>query len=129
MQDIEEKAQAGSLLSSDLFNEYLYLRKYARGDEGPREYLVSVIGTEQGLSELLRSYITKTSLVFEGWIEKPEAGEHSELRVQPLEDFGLVDEARARAEGLLHEHPEWLSDNDRRLLRAFISYYLPGKGA
>lgn len=60
---------------------------------------MSVIGTEQGLSELLRSYITKTSLVFEGWIEKPEAGEHSELRVQPLEDFGLVDEARARAEG------------------------------
>src|SRR5215204_5216693 len=67
----------------DLFNKYLYLWKYARGDEGPREYLVSVIGTEQGLSELLRSYITKTSLVFEGWIEKPEAGEHSELRVQP----------------------------------------------
>ena len=49
--------------------------------------------------------------------------------MQPLEDFGLVDEARARAEGLLHEHPEWLSDDDRSLLRAFISYYLPGKGA
>ena len=47
MQDIEEKAQAGSLLSSDLFNEDLYLWKYARGDEGPREYLVSVIGTNK----------------------------------------------------------------------------------
>ncbi len=99
VRDIEEQAESGSLLGNDLFNEYLYLWKYAAGDEGPREYLQMVIVSERGLPELLLAYVTSTNLAFEGWTGWPEAGERPELRVQLLEDFCLVDEAKALAEG------------------------------
>ena len=121
VQDIEEQSRSGSFLDRDLFDEYLYLWKYASGDEGPKEYLESVVAAEQGLPNLLLAYTTKTSSAFGGWVQKPRAGEDTELRVPLLEDFGLVDHARVRAEQMLVEHPEQLSEEDRVLLRAFTA--------
>lgn len=134
VRDIEEQARSGSLLRNDLFNEYLYLWKYAAGDEAPREYLGSVIVTERGLPELLLAYVMRTNLAFEGWTKwRPEAGERPELRVQLLEDLRLVEEAEARAEELLGGRPEGLSDQDRILLQAFVNHYAsdeePSRGA
>jgi hypothetical protein len=121
--DIEKQSRSVSLLDRDQFDEYLYLWKYAAGDEGPKEYLESVIAAEQGLSDLLLAYTTKTTSTFGRRVQKPRAGEDSKLRVQLLEDFGLVDKARVRAEQVLHEHPEQLSEEDRVLLRAFTAQY------
>jgi hypothetical protein len=126
--DIEKQSRSGSLLSNDLFDKYLYLWKRVAADEEPKEYLEGVLGPERGLTELLRAYVTRTSSYLEGWSEKPEESEHPELRVQLLEVFDLVDEARAHAEGLLHNDSEWLSRDDRVLLRAFINGCFPGEG-
>ncbi len=130
VRDIEEQAQSGSLLGRDSFDDYLYLWWFAAGDEGPpREYLVSIIGTERGLPELLLSYVTRTDLAFRGRPKNPEAGEQPQLRVQILEDLGLVDAAGTRAEELLREHPEQVSEEDRVLLQAFVNWYSSGGDA
>lgn len=123
MQDIEEQSRSESLMDRNLFDEYLYLWKFAAEDEGPKEYLESVVAAEQGLPNLLLTYTTKTSSAFGGWVQEPRVGEDSELRVRLLEVFDLVDEARVRAEQMLHEHPERLSEEERVLLRAFTAQY------
>ena len=120
---IRAQAGSGTLLDSDLFDEYLYLWGDAEGKDGPREYLRGVLETERGLPNLLRAYVTKTSSAFDGWVEDPD--EDSPLRVQLIEDFGLVEEARIAAGHLLQQDAGGLSGEDRTRLTAFDRRYDP----
>lgn len=123
---IRAQADSGTLLSSDLFDEYLYLWGDAEGKDGPRQYLREVLETERGLPDLLRAYVTKTSSAFDGWVEDPD--EDSPLRVQLLEDFGLVEETRIAAGRLLQQNAGNLSDDDRARLTAFELRYVSQEG-
>ncbi len=57
------------------------------------------------------------------WADNELKESTPQLRVRLLEKFELVEDARGRAVVLLDASPEWLSDTDRRLLKAFVTFY------
>jgi hypothetical protein len=60
-------------------------------------------------------------LALTGWLREPLSQNPPKLRIQMLEQYGLVDEATRRAQALLGRSPDWLSD-ERTLVEAFVNY-------
>jgi hypothetical protein len=120
---IAEEASSGELLNRDLFNEYLYLWKYADGEEKPTGYLARILERDRGVVELLEAYMNRSSPALGGWAEKRTPSGKVALRIHILDDFGQREEALNRAQALLAEPPSWLDAEQKSLLEEFVLYY------
>lgn len=124
--DIERQARDRSVLDRDLFDRFFYQWEAVSGAEDPKESLAEMIGDDRLLARLLDAYARRSDGVHFGTVEESLAKSPSQLRVQLLENFGLIGDARGRAVVLLEASPEWLSDEDRTLLQAFITFHGEG---
>jgi cytosine/adenosine deaminase-related metal-dependent hydrolase len=120
---IAEEASSGMLLDRELFNEYLYLWKYAEGDEGPAAYLAEVLEQERGVARIAEAYASRSSTALDGWVAEYMRRRDGGLRIHLLEDFGLLEDALDKARRLLVEQPGWLDGDHRWLLEAFVRQY------
>ena len=122
---LAREASEGTLLDRDVFDHYLYLWEEADGTAGPKGFLTGVVNDGKQLLALLRSYTERSDLAYNDRALVPRGEGESRrvvLQTQLLHNFDLLKSAAATAKELLSRSPEWLGDEHRTLLDAFLAY-------
>lgn len=121
--DIGSQAWDRSVLDRDLFDSHFYLWEDGSGAEDPRQSLTEIVADDRQLTRLLEAYSQRSMGVRDGFDGKSLGESPPRLRVRLLENFELIEDAKGRAGRLLEASSKWLSDADRTLLEAFITFY------
>lgn len=114
---IEEVADTGTLFEVPDLPNVLFVWKESAGDESVQEFVEELIDSDAGLADFLESFLQRTHSYTPGdrvsysawWIHVPSVAE--------LTDVSFLEE---RAETILAEDPDWLTDRRRLALEVFL---------